>query len=401
MATKNERLNALLQSKNNGRYSYDDILSLINTKTQPATRTATTGATATPATAATATAEAAPVAAQTPAATPRFNFNLGGSLEEALQQLIDQYNAAPTYTSKTADQIKAQAESETGSYYDLLRLAARQAQERQDLALAQQAAGLDTSYGKVRDASAKNYRQAYSQADRQMLSRGMQRSSYAAQTLANLAQEGVEAQQDIWDQQAAAEANIAAQRAQGEGQLADTLRQYDASYASDVLKRQIELENQDYERRMQNAEYQNNLAAQIYGYLQNNLAWNGAANSGGYGGGYVSSSSKKSSGGSGGSSTAATTPQTTNSFLNTYNSLQDTINGLSNRSATSTASASGSQLRAQTGNGGAASINRNFTFTPLSQRQNTTMTQDQVNSAVNQLKTALSSLTKKSSSSNR
>lgn len=246
---------------------------------------------------------------------PKINFNLEGSLSEALQELINQYNATPEYTARTSDQLKAQAEADYGSYYNNLKTAARIAQERDDLALAQQAAALDTTYNKVREASAKDYRRAYSQADRQMLSRGMQRSSYGAQTLANIAQEGVEAQGDIWDQQAAAENNIAAQRAQREGQLADLLRQYDINYASDVLKRTFELENQDYERQMQNTEYLNNLAAQIYGYLQNNLRWNGSAG-GGYD--YVAPTTKKK--GSGGSSTQ-TKPESTNT-------VDDLVNGI-------------------------------------------------------------------------
>lgn len=261
----------------------------------------------------------------------KINFNLEGSLSEALQELINQYNATPEYTARTSDQIRAQAEAEYGSHYNDLRTAARIAQERDDLALAQQAAALDTTYNKVREASAKDYRRAYSQADRQMLSRGMQRSSYGAQTLANIAQEGVEAQRDIWDQQAAAENNIAAQRAQREGQLADLLRQYDINYASDVLKRTFELENQDYERQMQNTEYLNNLAAQIYGYLQNNLQWNGSSG-GGYGGGYSTSTKKKSSSGSSSSSTATT--QTTTTPINNFLDLANTALAKTKNTAT-------------------------------------------------------------------
>lgn len=62
---------------------------------------------------------------------------------------------------------------------------------------------LNYSYGKKRESSDEQFRQAYSQADRQMLSRGMQRSSYGAQTLANIDQRRVEAQNDIYDNQIA------------------------------------------------------------------------------------------------------------------------------------------------------------------------------------------------------
>lgn len=62
---------------------------------------------------------------------------------------------------------------------------------------------LNYSYGKKRENSDEQFRQAYSQADRQMLSRGMQRSSYGAQTLANLDKQRVDAQNGIYDNQIA------------------------------------------------------------------------------------------------------------------------------------------------------------------------------------------------------
>ena len=188
-------------------------------------------------------------------------------LATTLEDLIQQYNETPTYTPKTDEEIRAKAEGEYESYYDQLRLTAQQQQAQSDLALQQQAAGLQATYDKQREASRKNYAQMYSQADRQMLSRGMQRSSYAAQTLANISEQGVEAQQTIADQQAAAEGNIAAQRTQLAQQLAAQLAQYDASEAADVLNRIRELEDIEYERGMTNAEYRNSLSAQIYQIL--------------------------------------------------------------------------------------------------------------------------------------
>ena len=62
---------------------------------------------------------------------------------------------------------------------------------------------LNYSYGKKRENSDEQFRKAYSQADRQMLSRGMQRSAYGAQTLANLDKQRVDAQNDIFDNQIA------------------------------------------------------------------------------------------------------------------------------------------------------------------------------------------------------
>ena len=189
------------------------------------------------------------------------------SAADALQKLLEQYNQTSSYVPKTADQIRQQAQGEYQSYYDQLRLAAQQAQARNDLALQQQREGLQRTYDKQREASQKEYENAYSRADRQQLSRGMQRSSYTAQVLANLTKEGAEAQQELWDAQGAAEGNIDAQRTQLAAQLADQLSQYSASEAADVLARIKQLEDQEYDRGRENDQYKNSLSAQIYQFL--------------------------------------------------------------------------------------------------------------------------------------
>ena len=189
-------------------------------------------------------------------------------LSAGLQELIARYNSTPAYTKKTDQEIKDQAEGQYKSYYDQLRLASQQQQQRSDLALQQQRENLQRTYDKQREASAKEYANAYSQADRQMLSRGMQRSSYTAQTLANIANKGVEAQNALWEQQGAAEGQIDAQRTQLAQQLADQLMQYDASQASDVLNRIREIEDQEYERGVTDQNTRNALSTQIYEFMQ-------------------------------------------------------------------------------------------------------------------------------------
>lgn len=62
---------------------------------------------------------------------------------------------------------------------------------------------LNYSYGQKRIESDKAFDQAISQQDRQLLSRGMQRSSYGMQTLGNMRQQKVDAQNAIYDQQIA------------------------------------------------------------------------------------------------------------------------------------------------------------------------------------------------------
>lgn len=204
-------------------------------------------------------AAATPASAAAPAASD--------PVADYLKQMMAQYSDFPTWQARTPEERRAQAQDEYKSYYDQLRLSSRQNQEFMDLMLQQQKAGLGRTYDKQREASAKQYADAYSRSDRQMLGRGMQRSSYTAQTLANIDLAGAEAQQDIWDQQAEAEGNIDQQRTTLAYQLAQQLSQYDASEARDVLSRIRALEEQDYERGFTSAQYKNQLSSQIYQFL--------------------------------------------------------------------------------------------------------------------------------------
>lgn len=62
---------------------------------------------------------------------------------------------------------------------------------------------LDYSYGQKKEQSNKAYDEAIAASDRQLMSRGMQRSSYGAQTLANMQQKKIEAGNDIESQKIA------------------------------------------------------------------------------------------------------------------------------------------------------------------------------------------------------
>ena len=152
------------------------------------------------------------------------------------------------YTAKTAEAIQSQAATEYQSYYDQLKLAAQQQTGTQDLLYQQQKSGLGTTYGTQVTASQKEYANTYSQAARETLSRGMQRSTYNNQTLANVNTKAAEAKQTIYDAQAAAESNIEAQRTSLASQLAAQIMQYDASQAADIQKRIAEIGTEEYQK---------------------------------------------------------------------------------------------------------------------------------------------------------
>lgn len=267
-------------------------------------------------------------------------------LEELLKSL-----QVKDYTPLTAEQMKQQAENEYKSYYDQLRLAANQSTERQNLALENQKAGLQQTYDRQRRDSAEQYRQAYSQADRQSLSRGMQRSSYNNQTLANIDQKAAQAQQDIQSAQTTEENKISSQQTQLAAQLADQLLQYDASQAADIMKRIDELEAREYDRQTTAENNRNTLGLQIESILQaranqqvqyeqwlaefneNVRQFNASqASSGGYsggggyyGGGYSGYSKKSYSSGSG----RRRSGSSSNSSDDYFNALANAVNAAS------------------------------------------------------------------------
>lgn len=183
-----------------------------------------------------------------------------------LQELIDSLQNN-TYTPRTTEELQQKAQNRYQSFYDQKRLSAQQEYERNAAALEKELAGLDTTYAKQREQSEKAYAQAYSQADRNMLAKGMQRSSYGAQVLANLQAEGNEALQDIADAEAAQRQGLADKQSLLAEQLAAQLKQYDANQAADILAYMEELEDEEYERGRAAMQYNNQLAAQIYEYL--------------------------------------------------------------------------------------------------------------------------------------
>lgn len=209
-----------------------------------------------------------PVYKPLPEFTPGANSGAStGATSDALLQLMNKFNETSGYAPKTAEQIREQASGEYQSYYDTMRQNAQQQYDRSDLALQQQKEGLGASYDRLREDSDRQYAKAYSAADHAMLGRGMQRSSYGAQTLSNISLEGARARQDISDAQIAAEGNIDAQRAQLAQQLADDLNQFSANEQADIMARVRELEDQEYERTQTATSRQDAIALQIYQLL--------------------------------------------------------------------------------------------------------------------------------------
>lgn len=213
-----------------------------------------------------------------------------------------------SYTPRTEDELKSAAENRYKSVYDQKKLSANQSYQTQDLAYQNQLSDLQNTLSQNQEELAKQTENSRLQAQRYMITRGMQRSSYGAANDANLMNSGLASQQKLLNQYAIDANEVGTNRTLLAQQLADTLSQYDTDYQNDVLAYMDELEQTDYEREQAAKEAQNQLEMQMFEYSRK-------YGSGGGGG----SGSRRSSG----SGTQPTTDDTGNSG----NWLVDALSG--------------------------------------------------------------------------
>lgn len=195
---------------------------------------------------------------------PNANNQYQGQISQLIMQMMQPQNPA---------NLQDMAHNMYSSHYGQLQLGAQQAHDSTVLALQQQAEKLGRTYDRQRQESAQQYAQALSAADRRAMSRGMGRSSYNLQTLANLQQAGAEAQNQLWQYQTEDENHINQQIAQAGQQLAQQIQQYQSGQASDELSwvQQMQLQGQQ----QQNANNQfllNFLAGQQQNAFSNQMA---------------------------------------------------------------------------------------------------------------------------------
>ena len=202
------------------------------------------------------------------------------TLDELRQQLT-----MDTYTPKTDEQMREEANKQYASVYGQKKLAAQQTFDQTDLALSNQLASLDQSYAKQREAAAKATRASQSSLDRYSLQRGMQRSSFNAASQSNILAEGEKTLADINQSETVARQNIESQRAQLASQLAAQLGQYDVDYANDVQAYFNQLRQQDEASRVEADKYRNQLLMALYEYDQKGGSSGGGGSRGGSSGG--------------------------------------------------------------------------------------------------------------------
>lgn len=109
------------------------------------------------------------------------NFRAPKSVDELAESL-----SASQFTPKTDAELRAQAETMYKNQRDQAILSAQQSHDSSVAALNSQLAALDTAYARQVEQQKQATAMSRANADRQSLSRGMQRSSYNNATLANI-----------------------------------------------------------------------------------------------------------------------------------------------------------------------------------------------------------------------
>lgn len=231
------------------------------------------------------------------------------SLAELTQKLNQN-----TYTPRTDEQLKTEAENRYKSQYDQMRLTAQQSTETKDQAYQKQLTALQEALQQDQQTLAKSTADSLASANRYQVTRGMQRSSYGAANNARIQTVGQNNLTALLKQFETDKGEVESDRTLLARQLADTLAQYDIDYLNDVQAYIDEQKQIDYEREQEALKNQNDILMALYEY--------GQAASGGGGGG-----SRRSS--SGGGSSAAKTATTTSS-----SSLWDSLSGGSSSKTT-------------------------------------------------------------------
>lgn len=169
-----------------------------------------------------------------------------------------------TYTPQTDAQRRQQAESLYKNNFDAAKLAAQQSYDNSVLALNNQLNDLQTGYDRQAENQRLQTARSIANADRQALSRGMQRSSYNNATLSNIDIAGNKALAQIEQNRTNDLSDIDAQKALLANQLQQNLNNAQSSYETNVLNRVAELQDQDYQRRQAWQDTQNELLLKLY-----------------------------------------------------------------------------------------------------------------------------------------
>lgn len=189
---------------------------------------------------------------------------IGATNIQELADALTKYH----YTPRTDEQRRAEAEAAYALQRDQALRSALQSYQESDLALQNQLVGLADSYNRQIEDQNKNTAQNISAADRRALGRGMQRSTYNNSTLNNLQLQGDKAVAQIQQNRTNDETKVANQRALLMQKYQQAMAAAESDFERNVIQRQFELADQDYQRQVAADQYINETQLKLYAQQQ-------------------------------------------------------------------------------------------------------------------------------------
>lgn len=203
------------------------------------------------------------------------NFRAPKSVDELAESL-----SASQFTPKTDAELRAQAETMYKNQRDQAILSAQQSHDSSVAALNSQLAALNTAYARQAEQQKQATAASRANADRQSLSRGMQRSSYNNATLANIDLAGEKALAQIAQNQTNDVNSVNSQISRLQQQLQQNISSANSSFENSVLAKLAELQADQYSKQQTAQATNNDILMQLY-QLQKNAESSKASGRGG------------------------------------------------------------------------------------------------------------------------
>ena len=187
---------------------------------------------------------------------------IAGINSSDLSGLMSQYQQ-PTYSAKSDDELRKEAEAMYETKYNADKLAAEQKNDAYQLAIQQQIDALTSALGKSQQDTQKSYEQTGNRLQRMLTARGMGRSTYAGDVAQKNESNMQKALGELLTDYQSKTGQLAQQGAQYRQQTADTLAQLLKDKQTNIDNYLYQLQGREYDRTTSTQDRYNSLVSSL------------------------------------------------------------------------------------------------------------------------------------------
>lgn len=187
---------------------------------------------------------------------------IAGINSSDLSGLMSQYQQ-PTYSAKSDDELRKEAEAMYETKYNADKLAAEQKNDAYQLAIQQQIDALTSALGKSQQDTQKSYEQTGNRLQRLLTARGMGRSTYAGDVAQKNESNMQKALGELLTDYQSKTGQLAQQGAQYRQQTADTLAQLLKDKQTNIDNYLYQLQGREYDRTTSTQNRYNSLVSSL------------------------------------------------------------------------------------------------------------------------------------------